>query len=136
PARQRLRRPAACLRSLAMNRRRVAAMALLVACAAAVAVVVAGSGGRHHVARATAAGRAPPGRPHHGHARRPALPQAPAQVRGAAAERMHIPILMYHVVGTPKPGTPYPQLWVTPATFAAEMAALRRAGYYAVTVKQ
>ena len=49
---------------------------------------------------------------------------------------MHIPILMYHVVGTPKPGTPYPQLWVTPATFAAEMAALRRAGYYAVTVKQ
>src|SRR5205085_8101167 len=108
----------------------------LVACAAAVAVVVAGSGGRHHVARATAAGRAPPGRPHHGHARRPALPQAPAQVRGAAAERMHIPILMYHVVGTPKPGTPYPQLWVTPATFAAEMAALRRAGYYAVTVKQ
>jgi peptidoglycan/xylan/chitin deacetylase (PgdA/CDA1 family) len=64
------------------------------------------------------------------------LPAAPAQVRGAAARSMPIPILMYHVVATPKPGTPNAQLWVPQSTFASEMAALRRAGYWAITLRQ
>jgi peptidoglycan/xylan/chitin deacetylase (PgdA/CDA1 family) len=43
---------------------------------------------------------------------------------------------MYHVVATPKPGAPNPQLWVTESTFASEMDALRRAGYWAITLRQ
>jgi peptidoglycan/xylan/chitin deacetylase (PgdA/CDA1 family) len=48
---------------------------------------------------------------------------------------MAIPILMYHVVATPKPGAPNPQLWVPQSTFASEMAALHRAGYWAITLR-
>ncbi|WP_372792273.1 polysaccharide deacetylase family protein, partial [Paraconexibacter sp.] len=39
-----------------------------------------------------------------------------------------------HVVGTPKAGTAYPDLWVTPEAFEAQIAALRRAGYVGVTL--
>src|SRR5439155_15928301 len=70
------------------------------------------------------------------HRHRAALPRPPAQVRGAAARRMPVPILMYHVIGTRPPSAPYPELWVAPATFAAEMTALRHAGYYAITLRQ
>jgi peptidoglycan/xylan/chitin deacetylase (PgdA/CDA1 family) len=41
---------------------------------------------------------------------------------------------MYHVVSAPPPGAPYPQLWVSRGRFASAMAALRRAGYNAVTL--
>lgn len=57
-------------------------------------------------------------------------------VSGAAARRAVIPILMYHVIGAPPAGTPYPQLWVAPATFRAQMYALARAGYHGVTLTQ
>jgi peptidoglycan/xylan/chitin deacetylase (PgdA/CDA1 family) len=63
-----------------------------------------------------------------------ALAPPPAQVRGAAARSMPIPILMYHVIATPPPGASYPGLWVAPATFASQMAGLRRAGYHAITL--
>jgi peptidoglycan/xylan/chitin deacetylase (PgdA/CDA1 family) len=56
----------------------------------------------------------------------------PAVTYGAAARRARIPILMYHVVSAAAPGTPYPQLWVSRGRFAAEMTALRRAGYHAI----
>lgn len=49
---------------------------------------------------------------------------------------MRVPILMYHVVGRRPPTAPYPQLWVTPPTFAAEVRALRRAGYWAITLRR
>ena len=49
---------------------------------------------------------------------------------------MPIPILMYHVVAAPHAGTPNLGLWVRPATFAAEMAALRHAGYWAITLRR
>lgn len=64
-----------------------------------------------------------------------------ATVRGAGIPLPHtarshaaVPILMYHVIGTPKPGTPLPELWVTPEHFGAQMAALADAGYRAVTL--
>src|SRR5204862_7168245 len=47
-----------------------------------------------------------------------------------------IPILIYHVVATPAPGAAYPQLWVKPPVFAAEMAALRHAGYWGITLAE
>jgi peptidoglycan/xylan/chitin deacetylase (PgdA/CDA1 family) len=53
---------------------------------------------------------------------------------GAAARRAAIPILMYHVVSAAPAGVPFPELWVARRTFAAEMRALRRAGYHAITL--
>lgn len=69
------------------------------------------------------------------HTRPAPLPPAPAQVRGAAAKRMAIPILMYHVIATPPPGTPDVGLWVPERTFAAQMDRLRSAGYHAITLR-
>jgi peptidoglycan/xylan/chitin deacetylase (PgdA/CDA1 family) len=43
---------------------------------------------------------------------------------------------MYHVIANPRPGTPIIGLWVRPDAFAAEMKALRRAGYWAITLDQ
>jgi peptidoglycan/xylan/chitin deacetylase (PgdA/CDA1 family) len=64
------------------------------------------------------------------------LKAAPADVRGAAARRMHIPILMYHVVSAPPAGTVNAELWVAGSRFASEMRALRKAGYWAITLRQ
>ena len=86
--------------------------------------------GRHHAARA--------GRAHHRRLLTASAP-APAQgplVRGAQARRAAVPVLMYHVIKAPPPGTPYPELWVAPERFSAEMAALRRDGYRGVTLLQ
>jgi peptidoglycan/xylan/chitin deacetylase (PgdA/CDA1 family) len=49
---------------------------------------------------------------------------------------MKVPILMYHVVSAAPAGTANPELWVAQDTFAAEMRALRKAGYHAVTLRQ
>ncbi len=42
---------------------------------------------------------------------------------------------MYHVIGTRGPLTANPGLWVTAADFAAQVAAMRHAGYHAVTLQ-
>jgi peptidoglycan/xylan/chitin deacetylase (PgdA/CDA1 family) len=95
-------------------------------------VLVAGCGGgsspRPQPSRRTPAAA----RPHVARARRPAA--ARPVTWGAAARRAAIPILMYHVVTAAPPGVPYPELWVAQRTFAAEMRALRRAGYHAITL--
>jgi peptidoglycan/xylan/chitin deacetylase (PgdA/CDA1 family) len=57
-------------------------------------------------------------------------------VSGAAARRRAVPILMYHVLGSPPPGTAYPELWVSPAAFSAQVRALTLAGYHGVTLRQ
>lgn len=43
---------------------------------------------------------------------------------------------MYHVIAPPIPGAPFPELYLRPADFAAEMGRLARAGYHAVTLDQ
>jgi peptidoglycan/xylan/chitin deacetylase (PgdA/CDA1 family) len=48
--------------------------------------------------------------------------------------RTPVPVLMYHAIGTPPPGAPYPELFVSPADFRAQMAALGRAGYHPITL--
>ena len=45
-----------------------------------------------------------------------------------------VPILMYHVIASPPPGTVYPELWVAPDRFVRTMRALSRAGYHATTL--
>ncbi len=48
--------------------------------------------------------------------------------------RTPVPILMYHAIGNPPAGAPYPELFVSDASFRAQMAALARAGYQPVTL--
>jgi peptidoglycan/xylan/chitin deacetylase (PgdA/CDA1 family) len=47
-----------------------------------------------------------------------------------------VPILMYHVLGVPRTNARYPELFVKPADFAAQMRWLARHGYHAVTLGQ
>ena len=47
-----------------------------------------------------------------------------------------VPILMYHVINPPPPGAPYPGLYVPAGEFAAQMQALKAAGWHAVTLDQ
>jgi peptidoglycan/xylan/chitin deacetylase (PgdA/CDA1 family) len=49
---------------------------------------------------------------------------------------MAVPILMYHVIGAAPAQAPYPGLWVAPRLFAAQMHALARSGYRAVTLRE
>lgn len=46
------------------------------------------------------------------------------------------PILMYHVINPPLPTAPYPGLYVPAPEFAAQMQALKKAGWHAVTMDQ
>ena len=47
-----------------------------------------------------------------------------------------VPVLMYHVIAPPPAGAPFPGLYVQPQEFAAQMAALKAAGWHAVTLDQ
>ena len=47
-----------------------------------------------------------------------------------------VPILMYHVIASAPAGAPFPGLYVTPEEFSAQMHALARAGWTAVTQDQ
>ncbi len=68
------------------------------------------------------------------------------QVRSVVLARRHVPavhvrpshaavpILMYHVIAPPPHGAPYPSLYDRRGAFAAQLRALRRHGYEAVTL--
>jgi peptidoglycan/xylan/chitin deacetylase (PgdA/CDA1 family) len=45
-----------------------------------------------------------------------------------------VPILMYHVIGTPPPDAPFPSLYVRRADFARQLAWLHAHGYQAVSL--
>jgi peptidoglycan/xylan/chitin deacetylase (PgdA/CDA1 family) len=108
--------------------------------AAALAAVLAAlaapgcGGGQQPAGRGPASGAgpaAPPTAPKH----------RPVGGRPGAYRHVHVapsheavPVLMYHVIGTRRPGTPLPGLWVTPAAFRAQMDALARAGFTGVTL--
>jgi len=59
-----------------------------------------------------------------------APPRATGNYRGP------VPILMYHVVKAPAPGTPQSELWTPAPTFKATIAALKKLGYRGVTMEQ
>ena len=61
-------------------------------------------------------------------------PEAPAPATGSY--RGPVPILMYHVVKAPAPGTPQAELWVPAETFRQTIADLKEAGYAGVTMEQ
>jgi peptidoglycan/xylan/chitin deacetylase (PgdA/CDA1 family) len=47
-----------------------------------------------------------------------------------------VPVLMYHVIAAPPTGAPFPGLYVAPEELAAQMQALKDAGWHAVTMDQ
>lgn len=47
-----------------------------------------------------------------------------------------VPVLMYHVINPPPSGAPFPGLYVPADEFAAQMQALKSAGWHAVTMDQ
>lgn len=57
-------------------------------------------------------------------------------LHGRKARQAPVPILMWHVVAQPRPGTPYPELWVSPAQFRAQVGALKTAGFNAITMAE
>ena len=54
--------------------------------------------------------------------------------RPARSTTTPVPILMYHVLGHPPAGAPYPDLFVEPSDFAGQMRWLASHGYHAVTL--
>jgi peptidoglycan/xylan/chitin deacetylase (PgdA/CDA1 family) len=123
----------------ALRRRRRRAAGLLVAIAAVVLVVAA-------LALSSSGGSARSSADHtraksHSSSANRAHAGATAAKRGGGVRTGHpggeaVPILMYHVIAAPPAGAPFPGLYVTPADFAAQMRALERAGWTAVTLDE
>ena len=59
---------------------------------------------------------------------------APQPALAPAAVVPLVPILMYHVIADPPPGAPWPQLYVSPTEFAAQVDWLEQQGFTAVTL--
>ena len=55
---------------------------------------------------------------------------------GAAAPDTRVPILMYHVLGDPPAGAPFPDLYVPTSDFGAQLRWLARHGYHPVTLRR
>jgi len=91
----------------------------------ATSILLAGCGGASHPVARTKAARTVAA----------TKPKPPPPVRHGP-RRSAVPILMYHLVNTPPPGTAYPELWVPAASFREQMKALSGAGYRGVTLDQ
>jgi peptidoglycan/xylan/chitin deacetylase (PgdA/CDA1 family) len=73
------------------------------------------------------------------HQARSGTPRAGSGTAGSATGTPgteSVPILMYHVINPPPVGAKFPGLYVAPEEFAAQMRALARAGFHAVTMDQ
>ncbi len=119
------------------RRRRLAAASLATLAIAVAGIVFAlnGSAGSGKSRRSAGASSAQAHRRSAGQAA-PARHSRGGGVRTGRAGRQPVPILMYHVIAAPPPGAPFPGLYVTPAEFAAQMQALKRAGWTAVTMDE
>jgi len=63
--------------------------------------------------------------------------QAAVQAKGTGVPgHATVPILMYHVINPPPANAPYPGLYVPAGEFAAQMQALKSAGWHPVTMDQ
>jgi peptidoglycan/xylan/chitin deacetylase (PgdA/CDA1 family) len=59
-----------------------------------------------------------------------------APAAGGSERLRPVPILMYHVIAPPLAGAPYPDLYVKPQSFDAEVGWLASHGYHAVTLQR
>jgi peptidoglycan/xylan/chitin deacetylase (PgdA/CDA1 family) len=117
----------------------LAAAALAVIAAVVIAVSLGGSGGPSKQLTAQNTGAA--GGRHRDHPRHAGSAGAhrgstvtgkPTGIPGT----VHVPVLMYHVIAPPPAGAPFPALYVPAPEFAAQMQALKSAGWHAVTLDQ
>jgi peptidoglycan/xylan/chitin deacetylase (PgdA/CDA1 family) len=129
--------------------RRRSALAMLVILVAAVVIVVALASGSGSDPTAAVAKRAQVGSGRRGHAGSAKVSAAShvlttagvistvsPTARGGAPGTRPVPVLMYHVIAAPPPGAPFPGLYVPAGEFAAQMQALKAAGWHAVTLDQ
>jgi peptidoglycan/xylan/chitin deacetylase (PgdA/CDA1 family) len=137
-------------RAAARRRRRIrrragvgGALAIVVIAVLVAITAASGSGGpsrttstkRTHNARSTTHAAARSGRPAGSHRRGESTAAALGPATGARGTES-VPVLMYHVIAPPPSGAPFPGLYVTPQEFAAQMQALKQAGWRAVTLDQ
>jgi peptidoglycan/xylan/chitin deacetylase (PgdA/CDA1 family) len=125
-----------------VKRRRLFSLAAVVALGAVVAILVAASGGgssnssdrgrgslRIAATNTTSTGK--PNRPAGAGPVRNATPQPDWEPHTGP-----VPILEYHVLGSPEAGAPYPELYVSRPDFHRQMDWLEEHGYQAVTLEQ
>jgi peptidoglycan/xylan/chitin deacetylase (PgdA/CDA1 family) len=119
------------------RRRRALVVVALSAAAVAVAVVAGGASQRtpRRRAPARAATSAQPAVGRHRHHHRHRADSRTGLVPGAGRDAT-VPILMYHVIAPAPANAPFPMLYVTREEFTAQMEALHRAGWTAVTMDQ
>jgi peptidoglycan/xylan/chitin deacetylase (PgdA/CDA1 family) len=119
---------------------------LAVAVLAAAAVAVASTGGSGSSKNAASIGQRRPAKGGSHAAHRVAAASSSAGKSASAGTatakgtgvpgNATVPILMYHVINPPPAGAPYPGLYVPAGEFAAQMQALKAAGWHAVTMDQ
>jgi peptidoglycan/xylan/chitin deacetylase (PgdA/CDA1 family) len=124
----------------ARRRRAVAIGAVAVVVVLVAVIAFASAGGSSPTSSAPVKGRRETAR-RAGHRSRAAHP-----VRGASTAALGkatgrpgatpVPVLMYHVIAPPPPAAPFPGLYVPAVEFAAQMQALKSAGWHAVTLDQ
>ncbi len=122
-------------RRRALRRRRLAAGLVALAIAAAAIVVASRSGGTSGTPGHSTSPARPATRPGDSGGRRTGE-RASASAAPVRSGTVPVPILMYHVIAAPPAGAPFPGLYVTPSEFAAQMQALKNAGWQAVTLDQ
>ncbi len=126
-------------RRRALQRRLLAVGTLAIVMIAAI-VALAGSGGSAPAPTASAGTARHSGaqsRPHR-HRTFPARDGSAAALGPATGTpgTATVPILMYHVIAPPPAGAPFPGLYVPQPEFAAQMQALKTAGWHPVTLDQ
>jgi peptidoglycan/xylan/chitin deacetylase (PgdA/CDA1 family) len=124
----------------ALRRKRRAAVAILATIlAVAIVLVVAlgssGSGGAHARESAGALSTASSGARAHASTASSSVPSHGGVATGHPGTAT-VPILMYHVIAPAPAGAPFPGLYVTPEQFAAQMRALKGAGWTSVTLDE
>ncbi len=67
---------------------------------------------------------------------RTADPPAAVNAKPISPSKAPVPILMYHVIGSPPADSPYPDLWVNPGVLSKQMDWLADRGYSGVTLDQ
>jgi peptidoglycan/xylan/chitin deacetylase (PgdA/CDA1 family) len=122
-------------RRSARRRRRAAALVLVLAASLAVVLLATRAGGSSRPADRRPAGAAASTSSAQRSAQA-ALARVGAMPVSGRPGTHSVPILMYHVIAAPPAGAPFPGLYVTPAEFAAQMQALKQAGWHAATLDQ
>ncbi|MGN6870245.1 MAG: polysaccharide deacetylase family protein [Solirubrobacteraceae bacterium] len=117
----------------------VGALVVVIVAAGAIAYAAAGGGGSSHSTPPTAAASHSLKRVEARHAVPKRRDVPGSTVHGVATGKpgtATVPVLMYHVINPPPPNAPYPGLYVPADEFAAQMQALKAAGWHAVTMDQ